>query len=107
MNGARRSQRASREPPAGLGLDLAKANTARKRRADAARASSASIPRCCARSGRRPSDRIFAALGAPDAKVAPGFNLVDNLATWQKLSPLHAHPLDWACDRRADPSRIR
>lgn len=104
MSDARRALRTSREPPAGLGLDLAKANAARRRRADAAARKLGIDPKALREIGKATGDRILAALGTPDGKVTPGFNLGENLAKWQKLSPLHAHPLDLGVRPPADPS---
>jgi len=104
MDHARRAQRASREPPAGLGLDLAKANAARKRRADTAARKLGIDPKVLREIGKATSDRVLAALGTPAGTATAGFSLAHNLAKWQKLSPLHQHPLDLGVRPPSDPS---
>ena len=100
----RRAMRMLREPPSGLGLDRAKASKACKRRVDAAARELGIDPSVLRAIGKATGDRIDAAMSSPAGTVTPGFHLLDNLAKWQKLSPLHKYPLDVGVRPPLDPS---
>jgi hypothetical protein len=94
---------ALREPPGGLRLDLAKAQRTRRKRADAAARKLGIDPAILRDIGRATDAKLVAALGAPAGRVTDGANLAANLGAWQKLSPLHAYPIDWGVRPPVDP----
>jgi hypothetical protein len=104
MSDEREALRARREPPAGLGLDLATANRARRKKLDAAAKRLGIDPNVIRTIGAATSEKLAKALGEPGGYVTPGFNLAANLGKWQKLSSLHAFPLDWGVKPPYDPN---
>lgn len=109
MQRERRALQSLREPPGGLGLDLDRANRARKRRMDAVVRRLGADPKVLRVIGAAAAERIAAGLGVPAGTVTPGFNLPANYGRWTKLSELHAHPLDWGVRpplAPADPDRF-
>lgn len=96
--------RVLREPPGGLGLDVARANKARKKRIDAVVRKLGIDPKVLQSIHDATRAKLAAVLGQRNATVTPGANLHHDLAKWEALSPLHQFPLDWGVRPPYDPN---
>ncbi len=103
MQHERGALRERREPPTGLGLDVAGAHKARKKRIDALVRRLGIDPKVLRGIHDATRAKLLAAFDRPGANVTPGMNLHHNLAQWQALSPLHQYPLDWGVRPPNDP----
>jgi hypothetical protein len=109
MRRERLSLRDMRQPPQGLTLDFAKANRARKAKAERLLRQFGIDREKIAKIGTDARTRLQSILSKPDKTVVPGYNLALNLQSWKKLSRLHfplpAGEFELPSDDPNDPHR--
>jgi hypothetical protein len=87
--------RESLQPPAGIGADADKENTARKRRGNSLLKKLGATPEQMADASRPVEEQVRKLLEATDGKTTKGYHLETNLQKWLDLSPLHDAALPW------------
>ena len=94
------------EPPGGVGMDYARARQGLRRRMAAALKRVSVDPKAVAGIVASANKKLDEALGTPEPTRNKGVNLVNNLAKWKALSPLHEVPLNWGVLPPFDPGDV-